>query len=170
MDHRKVVSLVVFSTLLLSLSCQDKGSPVVETRMEEIQEQSVGGDTHMDHTPKHGGLFFMALDFVHHLEGTLTSPGLFRVYLYDARTQPLDPKKVKEAQGALYWGEFPDPPGIPLIIGDDERTLVAELDREIEFPLILTVSLLLPGNDVGVEPELFNFDFAEYSRPSEAQE
>ena len=170
MDHRKFVSLVIFSTLLLCLSCQDEGSLAVENRMEEIQRQSSGGDTHMDHTPKHGGFFFMTLDYVHHLEGTLNSPRLFRVYLYDARTQPLDPRKVKEAQGTLHWGEFPDPPGIPLKIGEDERTLVAELDGDIEFPLALTLSLHLPGNDAGAEPELFNFVFNEYSKPSEVQE
>ncbi len=170
MDHRKFVSLVIFSTLLLCLSCQDEGSLAVENRMEEIQRQSSGGDTHMDHTPKHGGFFFMTLDYVHHLEGTLNSPRLFRVYLYDARTQPLDPRKVKEAQGTLHWGEFPDPPGIPLKIGEDERTLVAELDGDIAFPLALTLSLHLPGNDAGAEPELFNFVFNEYSKPSEVQE
>ena len=83
---------------------------------------------------------------------------------------PLDPEKVKEAEGAVYWGEFPDPPGIPLNIGEDVGVLVAELDREVEFPLTLTLLLRFPDSDPGAEPELFNFTFDEYSKSSAIEE
>jgi len=122
------------------------------------------GAEHMDHNPKHGGIFFMALDFKHHLEGTLTGPGIFRVYLYDARTRPLDPEKVKEAEGTVHWGEFPDPPGIPLKVRHGDGMLMAELDREIEFPLTLTLLVNFPDAPDG-ESELFSFVFDEYSKP-----
>ena len=170
MDYRKFSSLVVFALLLLLLSCQEAGTPASESGTEETPGQSSGratlpahGPEHMDHNPKHGGIFFMALDFKHHLEGTLTSSGLFRVYLYDARTQPLDTEKVKEAGGTVHWGEFPDPPGIPLKLSEEKSTLVAELDQEIEFPLTLTLLMNLPGHDPDGKPELYNFIFQEYS-------
>ena len=120
--------------------------------------------THEAHDPKHGGIFFMALDEVHHLEGTLTSPGMFGVYLYDAMTMPLNDEKVQEASGTLHWGEFPDPPSIPLKVGHGDGMLMAELDREIEFPLTLTLLVNLPDAPDG-ESELFNFVFDGYSKP-----
>jgi hypothetical protein len=47
---------------------------------------------HMDHEPKHGGVFFMAPDRFHHLEGVLLPAGTFKVYLFDDYTRPLPAK------------------------------------------------------------------------------
>ncbi len=167
----------VLCALLVFVSCEEGGSEAVESSREGTERQSSNvatvpgnGPEHMDHNPKHGGIFFMALDFRHHLEGTLTGPGMFQVYIYDARTRPLDPERVKKAEGAVFWGEFPDPPGIPLKIGEDEGVLVAELDREVEFPLTLTLLLRFPGSQPDTEPELFNFIFDEYSKSSAIEE
>ncbi len=176
-DYREVIFIVVLCALFAFVSCQDRGPAAVESSMEDRERQSSNGATlpehgpeHMDHNPKHGGIFFMALDFRHHLEGTLTGPGIFRVYLYDARTRPLDPEKVKEAEGTVHWGEFPDPPGIPLKIGEDGGVMVAGLNRDVEFPLTLTLLLRFAGSHPGAEPELFHFIFDEYSRSSAIEE
>src|SRR5581483_11196421 len=71
---------------------------------------------HQDHDPKHGGIFFMAMDNKHHLEGVLETSGIFRVYLYDAYTHPLPPAKVKQASGTVQVGDAVDAPKIPLAL------------------------------------------------------
>jgi hypothetical protein len=43
---------------------------------------------HGNHNPQHGGLFFMAADNIHHLEGAYLPSGTFRMFFYDEFTKP----------------------------------------------------------------------------------
>jgi Heavy metal binding domain len=56
---------------------------------------------HGNHNPQHGGLFFMAPDNWHHLEGTYLPTGVFRMHLYDDYTKPLAAKDVRAITGSV---------------------------------------------------------------------
>ena len=160
------ISLVAVSVLFLLASCQEGTSPEGEAGGEAMADME---GAHEDHDPRHGGIFFMALDEVHHLEGTVTAPGMFKVYLYDQMTMPLNSERTAQASGTLHWGEFPDPPAIPLEVGHEEGMLMAKLDREVEFPVTLTLMLNFPGAAEG-DSELFSFTFDEYSHAPDSHE
>ena len=175
MDYKRFFFLVTLTTLLGLVSCQ-QGTPEGEAELGQSSDMegtmsSMGQSSmehegeHSDHDPKHGGTFFMALDEIHHLEGTLSDPDVFRVYLYDAMTMPLTSDSMVEASGTLHWGEFPDPPGIPLEMFSQDTMLEAKLDRKVEFPVTLTLLIRFPGMGADSNPELFTFIFDEYSQP-----
>jgi hypothetical protein len=67
---------------------------------------STSARPHQNHEPKHGGIFFMAPDAWHHLEGTYPEDGAFRVHLYDNFSQPLSAKAFK---GRVVLKESFDP-------------------------------------------------------------
>ncbi len=175
MDYKKIFFLLTLTTIMAFASCQ-QGAPEGEAEMEQtsdmgemdhssMEEGMTQGAEHSDHDPKHGGIFFMALDKIHHLEGTLSGLDVFRVYLYNQHTMPLAKEKMAEASGTLHWGEFPDPPVIPLELGSEEAMLEAKLDRELELPVTLTLLLHFPGMGADSDPELFTFVFDGYSQP-----
>ena len=121
---------------------------------------------HRDHTPKHGGMFFMARNNIHHLEGTLVSPATFRLYIYDAYTHPVDTAKLKEAGGQVQWGDSAGAPQTPLTLGKDGQTLEAALDKAPTFPITLILTLNLPDSRPGAKPETFKLPFKNYTEPA----
>ena len=121
------------------------------------------GKPHGNHKPKHGGTFFMALDYKHHLEGVFLPPGTFRVYLYDERTNPLKADQVKQASGTIQIGESEEAPKIALAPGKSEETLEAALGPNVKFPVAITLLLHLPGMAPNAKPELFNFSFSQFT-------
>jgi hypothetical protein len=119
---------------------------------------------HFDHNPKHGGIFFMSMDYKHHLEGVLLPPGTFRLYLYDAHTRPLIAEETRKASGTVQIGDSEKAPKIMLVPGKADETLEANLGAGVKFPTALTVLLRLPGMSAGSKPELFSFTFARFTQ------
>jgi Heavy metal binding domain len=56
---------------------------------------------HGNHSPQHGGLFFMAADNWHHLEGTVPEDNVFRLHLYDDYSKALPTDQMKQASGVV---------------------------------------------------------------------
>lgn len=119
---------------------------------------------HFDHNSKHGGIFFMSMDYKHHLEGVLLPPDTFRLYLYDAHTKPLKAEETRKASGTVQIGDPEKSPKIMLVPGKTDETLEANLGASVKFPAALTVFLRLPGMSAGSRPELFNFTFTQFTQ------
>src|SRR6267378_2817828 len=72
-------------------TCSD-GSP----RVKKFKPRA-----HGNHNQQHGGLFFMAPDNWHHIEGTYLPSGVFRLHLYDDYTKPLPLKQLQEVSAVV---------------------------------------------------------------------
>lgn len=87
------------------------GDVFSDERMEGSSSVVVGttvdprGAAHMDHSPLHGGQFFMAANQYHHVEGALPSPGVFRIYVYDDFKKPIDPRNFAGRVVFEEWNE-----------------------------------------------------------------
>jgi len=121
------------------------------------------GGAHQDHDSKHGGTFFMALDNRHHLEGALEQPGIFRVYIYDAYTQPVSREELGQTQAKVIWGENDGAPEVELKPAADGTCMEAQAPAPVRFPVTLTLLTRLPGSAPNSRPELFTFPFSHYS-------
>jgi hypothetical protein len=136
--------------------CAD-GSP-----MEKRYTQS----THANHNPRHGGLFFMAPDLWHHLEGAYVDD-VMRVYLYDDYTKPLSPQLRSAVAGRIVTKETFDTAtrttkeitAIPLKPSADGDYLEARVGR-MKFPADMTAKLRFTK---GGDEYRFDFTFAEFS-------
>jgi hypothetical protein len=124
---------------------------------------------HGDHNPRHGGIFYMAQDQWHHLEGTYPAAGQFRAYFYDNYTQPIDAK----AFGGSVVLQAIDPATkapkdvatFPLRLSRDGKTLEATLkgDQQPSKDAATTMVAKVKMTKDGPE-QPFTFAFVEYSK------
>ena len=112
---------------------------------------------HGNHNPQHGGLFFMAPDNWHHLEGTYRSGGVFRMYLYDDFTKPLARDQVRLMTGQVITKSGASFALVPVQNG---RYLEAKVGK-LAFPAEMAAKLKFKSTS----PEHhFDFTFPEYSK------
>jgi hypothetical protein len=123
---------------------------------------------HMNDKPKHGGLFFMAQDGVHHVEGLLLPSHIFRLYIYDMYADPLAPEKMKEAKGTIQVGQSSSAAKIPLMLSREEETMQAALRQDLAPPVTVTLFIHFPDSPQD-KPEKFTFHFKDYSEGTTPQ-
>jgi len=116
--------------------------------------------SHMDHTAKYGGIFFMAPDKMHHLEGTISEKGEFRIYFYDEYTKPILADKFTAEGKVRAKGADQE---LPLKMAMEPRKsfLVGSVDKSIKLPL--SIKIFIDFKD-GEKPQCFDFDFDEPSK------
>ena len=119
---------------------------------------------HQDHNPKHGGMFFMAPDNWHHLEGTYPEEGVFRVFLFNNFSEPLNAKEFKgravlkevfdadtrETRELLAYSLLASPDGAYLEAHVGTAAFPREMTAKVQF-------------ERGGEFERFDFIFVELS-------
>ena len=115
---------------------------------------------HSDHSPKHGGTFFMASDNWHHLEGVLASATEFRLYMYDNFTKPISVIGYDGTTEVLRQDAKGNDVGKALKLdlkpSVDGSHITVAIPPEFVTPLAFTVRVTLQK---GEKPALFNFTF-----------
>lgn len=112
--------------------------------------------SHMDHSPRHGGVFFMAPDGVHHLEGALSGRE-FRLYSYDEYTRPIDAASASAAGVVRLAGGVTEWP-LELARVATGEYLTGQIDPAVSFPIRIKIRVTYAG---GHEPSVYDFDFEE---------
>jgi hypothetical protein len=123
---------------------------------------------HGDHNPKHGGVFFMAPDNWHHLEGAYPAAGRFRVYVYDEFSKPLGREQTRKVRGRVVTKETFDPKtgttrevaSTPLVLARNGAFFEARIEQ-LPLPAKLTVKITFSPDN---KESRFDFAFPAYSR------
>jgi hypothetical protein len=149
---------------LLAWGCNRASAPAAasaaahDAHADDHDHDHGPGEAHADHSPKHGGVFFMAPDKFHHVEGAYPAEGEFRLHLYDDHTQPIGPEgfsgRVELASGAWVALE-PDPAA---------RNMFARLDPPPAMPFDVKLWLTLPRDS---QERLFDMRFEKLSVPGD---
>lgn len=130
-------------------------------------------ESHLDHEAKHGGVFFMAPDQTHHLEGTLSGTKEFRIYFYDEYTKAIPAAKFTAegrawTQKSKVWMDGADyAKPFTICVGPNAEYLTAQVDASVAFPIGIKVSVDFKD---GQKPVNFDFEFSEPSKEPSSSE
>ena len=119
---------------------------------------------HGNHNPQHGGLFFMASDNTHHLEGAYLATGTFRLYFYDEFTKPQKLAAVKNYKATLMVKDAKTGKETPFSLVRSGTFLQASIGK-LPFPAEMYASVkFAPGG----KDNRFDFTFPAYSKEPHA--
>jgi hypothetical protein len=125
---------------------------------------------HMDHQAKHHGIFFMARDNIHHIEGVLLPSNNFRLYLYDEYTKPLSGERVRKTKAYLTLVGA-DPSAVRKVeLTASGETLEATLGKDLKLPAVLKLTVFFGDLPSGNKTEEFSFHFSRYSAAQPGEE
>lgn len=110
---------------------------------------------HSDHSAKHGGVFFMAPDQKHHLEGAVSDKGEFHIHFYDEFTKPIMADKFTAEGKVRPKGSDKELP-LKMTLETGKSFLVGNVDKSIKFPL--AIKMFIDFKD-GQKPQVFDFEF-----------
>jgi hypothetical protein len=156
-SHMRLRAILLGGTMVVAIFLLAVFSSSVTTATT-VRPQAM--KPHMDHHPKHGGIFFMALDEKHHLEGLLLPTGTFCVYVYDAYTKPVSLNQLRQVSATVIWGDADNAPRTRMAPSKDGRRLESVLGSgRPKLPITLTLLAHFPGESPKARPELFTFPF-----------
>ena len=123
---------------------------------------------HGNHNAQHGGMFFMAPDNWHHVEGTYPETGRFVFYMYDDYAKPLPLAKMNQVTARLVTKETFDNQtkttkeitAFPLTLSKNGTHFEARIDP-LTLPATVTAKVKL--QPAGPEYR-FDFSFTEFSK------
>jgi hypothetical protein len=115
---------------------------------------------HGNHNPQHGGLFFMAADNTHHLEGAYFSSGTFRLYFYDEFTKPQKLAAVRSYTATLMVKDLKTGKDTPYSLVRSGTSLQASIGK---VPLPAEMYALVKFAPAGKDNR-FDFTFPAYSK------
>ena len=129
------------------------------------RQKKYASRAHGNHNPQHGGLFFMAADNTHHLEGAYLPAGTFRMHFYDEFTKPQKLAEMKNYQATLMvkdprtGKETPYP-----LVRNGARYFQASIGKR-PFPVETYAKVTFTPNG---KENRFDFTFPAYSKEPHA--
>lgn len=119
---------------------------------------------HGNHNPQHGGLFFMAPDNTHHLEGTYLANGTFRMHFYDEFTKPQKIAAVRTYKATLVVKDSTTGKETTYSLVRSGATMQATIGK-LPLPAEMYANVtFVPG----AKPNRFDFTFPAYSKEPHA--
>ncbi len=108
--------------------------------------------SHMDHSPRQGGAFFMAPDKMHHIEGVYSRKCGLQIFFYNAFTQPIRADRFKAF--VRIEPQKDDEPEILrfLLPSKDGSILKTRIGKEVTPPFDIEAYVKFPQSD---EPQIF---------------
>jgi hypothetical protein len=131
--------------------------PVCKSRLYQIRNGKI---EHSSHSARHNGIFFMAPDGWHHVEGALVSASEFRVYIYDNFTEPSAEQSAGTADIAsadAHGNRIGTVVPITLTLSADKTYLTGTIPTGTAAPLAIAAHVKFESQSESV---LFNFAFA----------